>query len=94
MKAPNGLTVIGVFLDASHNYSDENKSGAENRLNLNKLKFNQSNEEINKLAQLMEKIHYKGQSTIIDSIKIKELLPKSKMNRSFLIGYSKILKNS
>ena len=77
MKQPNGLAVIGVFLDASNAYSDENISGAENRLNLNKLKFKQPNEEINKLAQLMEKIPYKGQSTALSSIRLKELLPKS-----------------
>ena len=77
MRQPNGLAVIGVFLDASNNYSDENVSGAENRLNLNKLKFNQPNEEINKLAKLMEKITYKGQSTTITSINLKDLLPKS-----------------
>lgn len=78
MKQPNGLSVIGVFLDATNNYSDENVSGAENRLNSNNLKFNQSNEEITKLAHLMEKIQYKGQSTTIDSINLNELLPKSR----------------
>jgi len=78
MKKPNGLTVIGVFLDTTNsNYSDENIGGAENRLNLNKLKFNQPNEEINKLAQLMDHIPYKGQSTQIDSINVKDLLPKN-----------------
>jgi len=77
MKQPNGLTVIGVFLDASNNFSDENTAGAENRLNRNKLRFNQPNEEINKLAQLMEKIPFKGQSTMVDSINVKDLLPKN-----------------
>lgn len=84
MKHPNGLTVIGVFLDATNNYSDENIAGAENRLNLSKLKFNQPNEEINKLAQLMEQIPYKGQSTTIESIKLKELLPKSRLSSVFI----------
>lgn len=78
MKKPGGLAVIGVFLDAKNNYSDENISGAENRINLSKLKSNQSNEEINKLAQLMERITYKGQSTTVNSINLRDLLPKSK----------------
>lgn len=82
MKQPNGLAVIGVFLDASNSYSDENISGAENRLNLNKLKFKQPNEEINKLAQLMEKIPYKGQSTALSSVRLKELLPKSALGKT------------
>lgn len=85
MKQPNGLAVIGVFIDVIDPPSNENSANAENvaqQINQSSSGSNDQpialNEEMQKVSNLMEKVQFKGQTVPIGQpISITQLMPNS-----------------
>jgi hypothetical protein len=85
MKQPNGLAVIGVFIDVIDPPSNENSANIENipqQMNqsssVSSVRTINLNEEVQKLSNLMEKVQFKGQNASIGQpISITQLMPSS-----------------